>query len=426
MVMRTLTVIGACLAFLASGCAVYQQQEPGKRCTENAECNPFDRCGPMPSCVSGRCNSDKLVTLPCRQGCSSDSDCVLVSRGCCCGSTSADYLAVLATSAMAWNSRSECGDAVCTGEECALPPQVSAVCESGSCRMEYFSSDWQKCLTADDCVHVPIGCPSCDCHAGYLEGAINRFFEADYLEKLENDCAAMGACAPGPYANEACTNRPGICVSGHCEILSQDCDCPFVWDPVCVTYRGQNISLPNECHAACLGLEYSYHGRCECQAACLDPDPVCASNGETYWCGAAEAVCSGNQVSYSGDCDSSCDYCLELERPPIPVCTEDFQDYTDICYTECHGQSYWHRGACLPGEGDDCDNGWDRVECPSQDLYCLNDDYCPDCPGCQCPGICIALGHCQQADDCRNQPLSADDCDGRWTCQAHSCIWECS
>ncbi|KAL4187475.1 hypothetical protein AMTRI_Chr09g19160 [Amborella trichopoda] len=40
-----------------------------------------------------------------------------------------------------------------------------------------------------------------------------------------------------------------------------------------------------------------------CPVTCFRPDPVCGSNGVTYWCGCADALCSEAVVLRSGFCE---------------------------------------------------------------------------------------------------------------------------
>ncbi|RWR86546.1 hypothetical protein CKAN_01545000 [Cinnamomum micranthum f. kanehirae] len=40
-----------------------------------------------------------------------------------------------------------------------------------------------------------------------------------------------------------------------------------------------------------------------CPVTCFRPDPVCGVDGVTYWCGCADAACSGAGVSKLGFCD---------------------------------------------------------------------------------------------------------------------------
>ncbi len=164
---------GACISVLLAslwlaGCAVYAQQEPGKRCTTNKDCNTSD-CGVMVSCVDGKCDADQTFIEPCSDGCLSDSDCTLASQTCCCGEKYEDYFAITVDSLAAWLSREECAGAICTDEECVIPQTIDAKCLDGTCQLHVDRASFDDCQVDQDCSHVPIGCPSCDCYAGYAD-----------------------------------------------------------------------------------------------------------------------------------------------------------------------------------------------------------------------------------------------------------------
>ncbi|KAK3228516.1 hypothetical protein Dsin_000397 [Dipteronia sinensis] len=40
-----------------------------------------------------------------------------------------------------------------------------------------------------------------------------------------------------------------------------------------------------------------------CPAKCFTANPVCGDDGVTYWCGCAEALCSGAKVAKRGFCE---------------------------------------------------------------------------------------------------------------------------
>ncbi|ERN13609.1 hypothetical protein AMTRI_Chr06g177620 [Amborella trichopoda] len=40
-----------------------------------------------------------------------------------------------------------------------------------------------------------------------------------------------------------------------------------------------------------------------CPVSCFSPDPVCGADGVTYWCGCADALCSGTTVAKLGYCE---------------------------------------------------------------------------------------------------------------------------
>jgi hypothetical protein len=375
-------------ACLLSACAYYPSRHLPDECATDAECNIGRTCGEMIRCVEGECDKNDTYEIPCSTACTTDADC-----------------------------------------ETEEPPPDGTwyTCEEGKCVMEFDPRFLDACAADDDCVKVHTSCPSCRCEDGYEEKAINKDFTQLYLDELNRQCALAGACAPGPYGVNACTNRPPECRRGRCQVLGQHCNCPMNWDPVCAqTHEGGNITFPNQCQADCLGFDWDYQGRCACEMACRDPNPVCASNGLTYWCGAEEALCSGHRIRYPGYCDPACDYCESTVVDEVPVCGVDFISYLDACYAECHDVSWWHEGECLQGEGDTCDAGTSPIPCSSDDLYCLPDYDCPDCPGCACPATCIKLGACRWPGDCSRQAgLPHDDCNGRWTCQEHACTWVC-
>ena len=380
----------ACLlsACLLSACAYYPSRHLPDECASDAECNIGRTCGEMVRCVEGECDRSDTYEIPCSTACTTDAECM---------------------------------------PEEPPPDGIWYACRDGKCVLEYDPELIDACTADEDCVKVHASCPSCRCEDGYEELAINKNFTEVYLEQLERQCAAAGACAPGPYGVNACTNRPPMCRRGRCEVLGQHCSCPSVWDPICAQqHEGGDISFPNQCQVDCLGLGWDYRGRCSCEMACREPDPVCASNGQTYWCGAGEARCSGHRIRYPGYCDPACDYCEDTIVDENPVCGVDFVSYLDACYAECHEVNWWHQGECLEGEGADCDAGTSPIPCPSEALYCLPDDDCPDCPGCACPATCIMPGACRWAADCHRQTgLPHDDCNGRWRCREHACTWVC-
>ncbi|MCO5591964.1 hypothetical protein L7F22_045957 [Adiantum nelumboides] len=40
-----------------------------------------------------------------------------------------------------------------------------------------------------------------------------------------------------------------------------------------------------------------------CPPSCFRPNPVCGTDGVTYWCGSVDAECAGVEVDYEGFCD---------------------------------------------------------------------------------------------------------------------------
>jgi hypothetical protein len=341
---------------------------------------------------------------------------VLADKGCCCGFMAVDYVAVRQDKLSEWRGREECQGVDCPAIACQIPESIEAVCRQGECTVKTKNDDWYACEADSDCVKVAADC--CGCQNGGGEKAVNRDFEESYLKELNDLCAVVDVKCE---SYDTCTTWGAVCHQGLCATLREKCACGNVWDPVCGGTGAMMFTFGSECEADCVEMPWHYHGNCNCMADCDGGlgMQVCAYNGQSYWCGEWEAQCNGQTVHYPGECKEECEICDMLGRPSIPVCGEDFLYYSDMCYAECHDLQWWHQGECLPGEGQWC-GGIMGQACESADLFCLLPPGCLDCTG-----ACIALGSCLQAEDCIGQPLVADDCEGHWTCAAHTCNWVC-
>jgi hypothetical protein len=459
---------------LAVDCAEYGGNNQGPGCYTLADCNPGKECGEMVKCIGGKCDPGQIENLPCRQACatdqdcpagmhcrvdvcvadgtcadvsecrsvphddcvgsftcknglcryecvdltscSRDADCVLADKGCCCGFMAVDYVAVRQDKLSEWRGREECQGVDCPAIACQIPESIEAVCRQGECTVKTKNDDWYACEADSDCVKVAADC--CGCQNGGGEKAVNRDFEESYLKELNDLCAVVDVKCE---SYDTCTTWGAVCHQGLCATLREKCACGNVWDPVCGGTGAMMFTFGSECEADCVEMPWHYHGNCNCMADCDGGlgMQVCAYNGQSYWCGEWEAQCNGQTVHYPGECKEECEICDMLGRPSIPVCGEDFLYYSDMCYAECHDLQWWHQGECLPGEGQWC-GGIMGQACESADLFCLLPPGCLDCTG-----ACIALGSCLQAEDCIGQPLVADDCEGHWTCAAHTCNWVC-
>ncbi|HOX43055.1 MAG TPA: hypothetical protein PK668_05635 [Myxococcota bacterium] len=478
--MRTLVWIGF-LGLLAGGCLEYGTGDERPACETLGDCNPGETCGALTDCVAGRCDPAQVVQIPCvecqtdadcgagarcvegacaavgacqsvsecwefeadcqgwlacrdswcqytcfaDETCQEDSDCALVGTNCCCNFRVSDFAAIRTEHEAEYATRPDCWAVDCPPMECVEPQGLRAACQAGRCAVVQDPvDDLTSCREDADCVVVPISCPSCDCHAGYREFAVRADHEARYLADLEAECALAGACMTGPFGPvDACTGRPAVCLEGRCEVLGQGCECPDVWDPVCAGAGGVS-TFPNACQAACAGFQGElYHGRCECQMDCDCGDPLydcsaCATNGQTYLCGLAEARCNGFEVLYPGACEPACDFCGMLGRPSVPVCGFDFYGYADSCYADCLGRPWWHTGACDPGEGALC-GGIAGEECSSEELFCMLDEWVPDSQG-----HCVRPLTCYQPEHCLYQVVGPPPgCEP--VCQEHACAWPC-
>jgi PKD repeat protein len=127
-----------------------------------------------------------------------------------------------------------------------------------------------------------------------------------------------------------------ICVGEDCV---GDCDCPDIFDPVCViTPDGEIITLPNECFAVCIGLtQFVDCGDCACDDI-LDPVCVVTDWGEIDWFpNPCEAECAGYGPDTFVDCDDDC-ICPTYIDPVCVVGEEgDTLQFQNPCFAECEG-----------------------------------------------------------------------------------------
>ena len=74
----------------------------------------------------------------------------------------------------------------------------------------------------------------------------------------------------------------------------------------------------DDCIAACVP---------SCDIFCIVPDPVCGIDGNTYYCGVADAACHGVEVAYPGECSSVfCGGIAGIQCPKGMVCIDDPRD----------------------------------------------------------------------------------------------------
>jgi len=99
----------------------------------------------MVECVQGKCDLNKRVEIPCDTRCAIDADCVLADKGCCCGTTVDDYVAILQEDLPAWLNREECQDVDCPFIECEVPQGLKAVCQNHQCALDVDVEHWDLC-----------------------------------------------------------------------------------------------------------------------------------------------------------------------------------------------------------------------------------------------------------------------------------------
>jgi hypothetical protein len=276
----------ALLCCLAASCASYGNGHEPEACSTMAHCNPGKDCGDLVQCIDGECDPEQTKNLPCEQPCQSNQDCT-VDMHCRDGVCVADGTCV---------DVSECLHLPCPDIDCV----GGYTCQDGICVFECMSEDDRySCKLDSDCTRVQAFC--CECQYGVPEIGINRDFEDEYMSELMEFCARADYHCPG---YNACTDHQAVCHQGRCTMIYERCGCEETWDPVCMGSQaaGVWVTVRNECVADCQGIEWDYHGRCDCAVECFIADPVCAENGVTYWCGEPEANCNGHAVDYAGEC----------------------------------------------------------------------------------------------------------------------------
>jgi len=238
--------------------------------------------------------------------------------------------------------------------------------------------------------------------------------------------------------------HPGECVDGgacrvddECPIwqlcLNNACEqvfCPAVFAPVCGV---DGHTYGNACEAGAAHVAIAHEGECEvrqcnsnadcapdlvcypptgtcqpvCELDCFRADPVCGADGNTYWCGEADAWCHGTVVTHPGECsatachtDAECPAwqacvngaCEATVCPDLwaPVCGADGRTYPNACTANAAHVEIAHEGECIAGQ---CTS---NADCGA-DLICYPpSDTCQPACAIQCfryDPVCATDGH---------------------------------
>jgi hypothetical protein len=321
-------------------------------------------------------------------GCSSDDDCaadstceVSVTRECIPSSCSCDE------ASGDWVCTDDCGEMRCARTRIACRP--TGICPDGG-----------ECVDGW-CDAPPVACPD-------IEAPVCGEDGETYGNGCEAEAAGVGIAYSGACEREdaSCAMdtdcRPGsVCSGGECTELA----CGRIYAPVCGV---DGRTCANACLARVSHVEIADSGECAvdlcalidcaegkvcvdgvcvgevtCDVDCDESDPVCGSNGTTYYCGAAEAECNGVDVDYAGPCidrdpcatvrcsagfvcrDGECveDTCTIACLIADPVCGTNGVTYTcGEVEAECYGVDVAYDGACDPNPerceaADDCEVG---------------------------------------------------------------------
>ncbi|GEM_PF-1699071 len=281
------------------------------------------------------------------------------------------------------------------------------------------------CRTTDQCkagqlCKGGVVCSKCPCPPGWCE--------PDPCLDLDNDgyvqsCKATDVC-PGKQLCDCDDLKPNV-HPGQAEVCSNgiddNCDGKYEWqDPACVKCPGGQSQCANVFACNNLGsLTCDSNSGC-CSACPASAPPVCSAN----------KCLSGGGINPQTGCRAGavCVDCNACPKNLAPVCGVNGATYDNDCNAQLANVLVLHDGACLSGEGMQCDLSpvGSTLGCGTTGtLYCR--DACPQCGARQ--NRCTKLGVCAWDGDCPAAQASKTCADGGVAferCVNHACVADCS
>jgi eight-cysteine-cluster-containing protein len=388
-----------------AGQCVFRCGSVGDACAAAADCEglPHDACVGAWDCLDGQCAWECANETP--VGCHGDQDCpsgshCSVSDGDCQTDPNCPMCDVCYGHCVP-DEAPQCLATGCSGEICATEPMDSAC----------IWLDWFACLDMTTC--GPLADGTCgfaateafdacvqgiqcdadaDCPAGY-ECPVYRCGEDDPSLPAERCTDAASFCTPkhpSPECTEDADCPPGqFCAltpqCPPCDDGSFDCMGPCQLAGVCMP-----IEQPMQCQGdqdCPVGFHCEYQGGCP-PCECGPDDPNCAC-----------PMCMPPQF---GECvpDSHCCEDKDGDYFCVQVDCDDLDPTVNLLAPEV-----------CDGRDNDCDGvvdeGCQQPDRCTEDSQCgpgqyCQIEYCPDCEGCPCYGICrpIVSPECLTDADC--------------------------